>query len=134
MFHQRLKSLRLERKMTQQELGDALGIPRGTMAGYESLREPDVATMRKMADYFGVSVDYLVGATDVRQPARSDSFQLPQILITLTDLANSKASVSEIMAELPELSNDQLNRVVGYIQALRAVSDNPDVSILEKHA
>ena len=134
MFHQRLKSLRLERKMTQQELGDALGIPRGTMAGYESLREPDVATMRKIADYFGVSVDYLVGATDVRQPARSDSFQLPQILITLTDLANSNASVSEIMAELPELSNDQLNRVVGYIQALRAVSDNPDVSILEKHA
>ncbi len=134
MFHQGLKSLRLERKMTQQELGEALGIPRGTMAGYESLREPDVATLRRIADYFDVSVDYLVGATDVRQPARSDSFQLPQILITLTDLASSKASISEIMAALPGLSNDQLNRVVGYIQALRAVSENPNVPILEKRA
>lgn len=134
MFHQRLKSLRLERKMTQQELGDALGIPRGTMAGYESLREPDVATMRKMADYFGVSVDYLVGATDVRQPARGDSFRLPQIIVTLTNLANSKASVTEIMAVLPDLSDEQLNRVIGYIHALRAVSDNPDVSVLEKNA
>ena len=90
--------------------------------------------MRKMANYFGVSVDYLVGATDVRQPACHDSFQPPQILITLTDLANSKASVSEIMAALPDLSNDQLNRVIGYIQALQAVSENPDIPILEKNA
>lgn len=134
MFHQRLKSLRLERKMTQQELGDALGIPRGTMAGYETIREPDVATMRKIAAFFNVSVDYLVGATDVRQPARGDAFQLPQILITLTALASSKASISEIMDALPGLSNDQLNRVVGYIQALQSIPDGSDVSILEKHA
>lgn len=134
MFHERLKSLRLERKMTQQELGNALGIPRGTMAGYESIREPDVATLRRMADYFGVSVDYLVGSTDIRQPAGSDSLRLPQILVTLAELANSEASISEIMAELPGLSTDQLNRVVGYIQALRAVSDSPNIAILEKRA
>ena len=132
MLSKRLRMLRRERDMTQQELGDAVGIARATIAGYEAGREPDLGKLRDLAAYFNVSVDYLVGASDIRQPARPDSFTLPEILVTLTDLANTQASAAEIMAALPDLSEAQLNRVVGYIQALQNLPDDSNVAIWEK--
>lgn len=65
MIGERLKTLRENKQITQQEMADALGISRGTYAHYEiSRREPDDATKLKIADFFGVTTDYLLGRTD----------------------------------------------------------------------
>ena len=74
MFPKRLKELRAGREMSQQELADALHIARSTLASYEvGDREPDFETAGRLADFFGVSVDYLLGhsnaATVGEQPA-----------------------------------------------------------------
>lgn len=64
-FAQRLKKLRQEKGITQQELADALNISRTTIGMYEiNQREPDNATLVKLANYFDVSIDYLLGRTD----------------------------------------------------------------------
>lgn len=58
----RIKELREERHILQKELGDALGIAQNTLSQYETgRREPDLDTTQKIADFFGVSVDYLLG-------------------------------------------------------------------------
>ena len=63
----RLKQLRLEAGWTQKELAERLRIGRPTVAGYEvGKREPDSQMLGKMADLFGVSIDYLLGRTEVR--------------------------------------------------------------------
>lgn len=59
---QRLKELRIENSLPQVIVAAELGIARSTYACYESGKnEPDVYTLVKIADYYRVSLDYLVG-------------------------------------------------------------------------
>lgn len=64
-FSQRLKYLRNEYKITQRELAKHLGVGRPTIAGYETKGlQPSYETLGKIADYFKVSTDYLLGRVD----------------------------------------------------------------------
>lgn len=65
MLGERLKSLRSEMKLTQADFADKFEISRGTIAMWETnKRQPDNDTLSKLADYFDVTVDYLLGRTD----------------------------------------------------------------------
>ncbi|HJD23927.1 MAG TPA: helix-turn-helix transcriptional regulator [Firmicutes bacterium] len=58
----RLKELRKSCSLSQRELGDALGLSKSSIGNYENgYRQPDMATLNLLADYFGVTVDYLIG-------------------------------------------------------------------------
>ena len=60
-----LVELRKENTMTQKALSEYLGISQGNLCDWEKGRsEPDIATLIKIANYFGVSVDFLVGNAD----------------------------------------------------------------------
>lgn len=62
MFSEQLRKLRRERKLTQIELGNLLNVSNGTIAMWETdKRQPDIATLKRIAEYFNVSVDYLMG-------------------------------------------------------------------------
>lgn len=59
-----LFELRQNKKLTQKAVASHLGISRQAYANYETgAREPDIATLRALADFFEVSVDYLLGTT-----------------------------------------------------------------------
>jgi MerR family transcriptional regulator, light-induced transcriptional regulator len=61
-FSLRLKELRLRRALRQKDLAAALGLAQTTIANYEQkLRFPDEGTLVRIADYFGVSLDHLMG-------------------------------------------------------------------------
>lgn len=61
----RLKELRMARNMTQQRLAMELSMSQNTVSRYETgEREPGLAELIRIADYFNVSVDYLLGRTD----------------------------------------------------------------------
>ena len=61
-FPKRLKMLIKERKLTQKQIADALGIPASTFSGYvQGYSEPSLDTLIRLADYFKVSADYLLG-------------------------------------------------------------------------
>lgn len=65
MFCVTLKNLRLERKLTQQNVADRLEISRSVLSDYESGRvEPTLSVVKKIADFFAVSADYLLGRED----------------------------------------------------------------------
>ncbi len=64
-FSSRLKELRQHNKVSQQELADLLGISTRAWRFYESGdREPNIHGLITLADYFNVSLDYLVGRSD----------------------------------------------------------------------
>jgi len=72
MLNERLRQLRNEAGLTQQEFADKLYISRDTYAQYEiDRRNPDYETLDKIAAYYKVSVDYLLGRSDVRQPEQT---------------------------------------------------------------
>lgn len=61
----RLKELRKKRNISQLKLALDLNMNQNSISRYENLeREADYATLIKFADYFHVSVDYLLGRTD----------------------------------------------------------------------
>lgn len=67
-FGQRMRELRKERNMTQQSLADIFSAKLRTYQGYEYGESyPEVAKLIAIADYFDVSLDYLVGRSDVRE-------------------------------------------------------------------
>ncbi|MDD4494751.1 MAG: helix-turn-helix domain-containing protein [Eubacteriales bacterium] len=58
----RIKELRKANGMTQEELSDMLGLVRTAVVAYEQdINEPSVANLKKLADIFKVSIDYLLG-------------------------------------------------------------------------
>lgn len=58
----RLQKLRNEQNKTQKEIANILGISYQAYAHYEKgRREPSPEQLKKLADYFGVTVDYLIG-------------------------------------------------------------------------
>lgn len=68
-FPERLKYLRKEKELTQDELAKRLEISRSSLAMYEQgNREPDFETQESIADYFNVNLDYLMGRSNVRTP------------------------------------------------------------------
>ena len=65
MFATRLKELRLDKGLTQQQLADLLKVDRTTVMKWElGERETNFTMLIKIAKYFEVTCDYLVGNTD----------------------------------------------------------------------
>lgn len=69
MFGDQLKRLREEKKIKQDELSSIIGVSRQTISNYElNEREPDLKTIELLADFFNVSIDFLIGRSNVRNP------------------------------------------------------------------
>lgn len=67
-----LKQLREENGLVQKELAAVLHVSNGTISNYESgIHSPNLDTLCAIADYYGVSVDYLLGALTLRMPKRN---------------------------------------------------------------
>lgn len=81
----RIKELRLEKNKTQNEIATILGISRQVFANYENeINYPDPNMLIKIADYFDVSIDFLVGRADdfdkiIENKISSDNFTSEEI-------------------------------------------------------
>lgn len=74
-FGDRLKELRKEKGMTQEELSKIFNTGKASISHYESNRRlPDPNTIEKYAEYFNVTVDYLLGRTDTKNNKPIDLF------------------------------------------------------------
>ncbi|RCW56565.1 MULTISPECIES: HD domain-containing phosphohydrolase [Halanaerobium] len=84
-FAKRLKKLRKEDSLSQADLGEKLGYARTTIANYEqATRFPSIDTLFSIADFFEVSLDYLLGRTEIRNVFKDlviDNFKTPVLLI-----------------------------------------------------
>lgn len=64
-FSERLKELRTSKGLTMEQLAKEIDSTRGTISNFENEnKKPSLDMLIKLADYFDVSIDYLVGRTD----------------------------------------------------------------------
>jgi transcriptional regulator with XRE-family HTH domain len=64
-FPERLKELRLEKDIGQEKLAEETGLSHGVISLWENgLRERKLSSLVMLAEYFDVSIDYLVGLED----------------------------------------------------------------------
>ena len=65
VFCERLRDLRTEKQLTQKQLAQSLGFSANIICEWEKARcEPNSETLKNLADFFDVSIDYLLGRSD----------------------------------------------------------------------
>lgn len=75
MFNNTFKELRLQRAMSQKQLARELNCSQSTVGYWETgERIPSFDKLQSIANYFGVTVDYLLGREEERDPTKLDDF------------------------------------------------------------
>lgn len=98
MFQERLRKLRIERDLSQDEVGQSLNLSGRTIGNYESgKRMPALDTLISLAEFYEVSIDYLLGRTDNRR------------------LSSATAEMS-IWENLPPEANEELKVLLEFLQ------------------
>ena len=83
-FCQRLKELRLSENLTQKELAIKLGKSRTTVYEWErNGHEPDYDTLIDIAEFFNVSLDYLLGNIDIKKISKISRFYVIFLIFLL---------------------------------------------------
>lgn len=94
----RLKELRKEKEITQLEIAQFLNVAPSTYRGYESeTSEPTIETLKKLANYYNVTVDYLIENNVNNNIGYLDD------------------DTKEIVKCVKLLNKDQKNKVMGYV-------------------
>ncbi|HDT6579513.1 TPA: helix-turn-helix transcriptional regulator [Bacillus cereus] len=90
MFGQRLKDLRREKKLTQQDIADVLGIEKSNISRFESGKQSlSSENIIKTAKYFNVSVDYILGISDYKTINKKKEEQIPKDVVKLMKKINT---------------------------------------------
>ena len=88
-FGLRLRELREKKRLSQQQLADWLGLTRSSISNYENnTQTPPADTLVRLADIYGVSVDYLLGVKNDRKR-----------VLVIEGLTHSQEKALEILAE-----------------------------------
>lgn len=107
-FGERLKELREDKGLKQHEIADILGVGRPTIAGYETKgKQADHDKLKILADYFNVSIDYLLGRTDVKNPDNHKIETKSSRNLNLSGLPNEAIEEVEKYIELIKLKYRQ---------------------------
>lgn len=114
MIPQRLKALRKSKQLTQEQLGQEINVTKVSVSGYENgNRTPDTATLQRIADFFAVSVDYLLGRTDkptsILTPASSQEnlFFLDEENITPEEAEELKKHLEFLRYKAKEVNREE---------------------------
>lgn len=111
----RIKELRKRLKLSQDSLADKLHVHQTAISQWErGLTAPDIDNLRNMSELFSVSIDYLLGRSDL--PA-ADSVEIKE---------NQPAALSgseldeSLVSDLTSLSPHEVQRVLDFIAGLKA--------------
>lgn len=102
-FSTKLKELRKDRNLTQEQLGEFIGISRSAVAMYESgEREPDFKTEESFAEFFNVTLDYLRGRDRINV-ALSLSSHEQTVITAYRDQPEKQPQVDTILGVEPTI-------------------------------
>ena len=103
----RLKELRKEKNLTQADIGKLINVAPNTYLNYEKeLHEPPFDTLCKLADFYNVSLDYLIGRDYKDNVGYLNELQLNALTL------------------LKKLNNNNLLQAIAYISGLLVGQDN----------
>lgn len=103
MLNNKLRMLREKLGLTQKEFANKFNMSDARYNQYETgKRQPDYDTLKNFADFFDVSIDYLLGRTSLENATIDDEFQEllndPELLVAFKDLSNlSESDKKEII-------------------------------------
>lgn len=121
MIGNQIKKLRQENKLLQKELAEELNLTQQTISSYESnKREPDSETLQKIAQYFDVSVDYLLGISKERTPADKikEALSSDPELLDFWDKLSDREDLQELFKKTKNKNPEEVKRIIRVIKAM----------------
>lgn len=121
MFPKRLKELRGEKGLSQRELAKLLNISSSTIAMYETgQRDPDTETLQSISEFFGCSVDYLLGRTDIRNPADeiANAVKDDPELADFWNLLRQREDLKLLFKQTKKLEPREIQQIIRIIKAI----------------
>lgn len=112
MYGERLKKLRGKR--SQEEVAEKVGISRARLSHYETERsQPDYDTLSRLADYYGVTIDYILGKSND-----------PRLTADEEKAVDKKVKeLMEIIESMPEEKrNEMKEKILAYARGLADAS------------
>lgn len=111
LLPERLRELRKSFGYTQQQVADDLQISRKLLSNYElGIREPNIDMLQTLAEYYLVSVDFIIGASSVENPIT----YYPAFVVNLMNDSKylSQESIADLekYVELLKLRDDVNNK------------------------
>lgn len=103
-FADTITTLREERNKKRQKVADDLGISRASLEYYEKgKRKPDIEILAKLADYYDVSTDYLLGRTTAKTTDKNLQFVcnylgLTEKAVEMLHASQQKAKIEKLIA------------------------------------
>lgn len=115
-FAHRLKKIREQNKFSQKRVADALGISNVQLSRYESGdRKPDPEMIKAIADFFEVSVDYLLGRTDSPNTIISVKNEFHPLKVSSK---SNQDEIKEIEQQLERLNNQMQRQIEAHSKGL----------------
>ena len=131
VFSERLTQLREDRGLKRQEVADALEISRASLEYYEKgQRKPDIEVAARIAKYYGVSTDYLVGVSAAQVTASEN-----ETLKTVCDYLGISETSAEQVSYLTSIGyNTNMDAILSseIIEILTTSLDDYDKKSIEK--
>ena len=134
----RLKELRIAKKLTQEKVAEGTGLSVAQYRNYElTINEPDPTSIIKIAQYFGVSTDYLLMNSDFPFPLDNRDFKLmslikklpPEDYKIMENLSPDDVKLLRLIHELPQEYKDCLLKLepddVELALYLKKLPENP---------
>lgn len=113
--------LREKRGLTQEDLANKIGISRASLSHYEkNRREPDYTTMTKLADFFHVSVDYLLGRTS--EPTQVTDMAIRDLSENLELSDEQLLDKFSFTVDGRKLTPEESRRFIAFIRADRSMN------------
>jgi transcriptional regulator with XRE-family HTH domain len=107
----RIKNLREKRGMSQSMLAEKFTLSQQTISAYErGERDPDTETLTKLADFFNVSIDYLLG--------KEDADLDPEVLAYAEELKERK-DLQVLLFVARDVKKEDLQKAIKIIEALK---------------
>lgn len=116
-----LVSLRKESNMSQLDLANLLGVSQQTVSKYENgIREPDNATLKKLAEIFNCSADYLLGITNIKKPTDkiTNSLKEDKELLEFWNDLKEREELQLLFKQTRELDKKAIQQVIRIIKAI----------------
>ncbi|MNP14368.1 HTH-type transcriptional regulator ImmR [compost metagenome] len=116
----RIAELREAKGWTQDELSRSIGITRASLSHYEkNRRKPDFEILTKLADIFGVSIDYLIGRTNHSDLVMDEGVRE---FVDQLELADDKILERfNLTIDGRSLSEDEAKRFIAFVRMERTL-------------
>ncbi len=124
MFAQILRQLREDKGLTQEQLASVLGLSQQTIDHYEKKRvSPKIDTVQKIAQYFNVTVDYLLGRTDA--PHGDGYYSDPEAAAYAQQIFDDP-KLKILFDASKKLTKEDIDFVVKMVQKMQPKDDDHD--------